>query len=153
MNWLCVVFPLVAVIYFMIRDLPNTRQQIKKRASDSLVALLRCPQTGQPLVTDLNISVSDDMRRQLYWPLTHDIVHTIATTDVPPQESRFLYRCTDCQIGSKVITGTVDIIIDYSNVTNGLDLHYHFVPVKLRLELAGPDKGWTLTDVSHPQVG
>lgn len=149
MHWLTLLFPIAYTIFLIIRDRPRDKEQMKKRISDSLVALLRCPQTGQPLVTDWTISVSDEMRQQLYWPLTHDIVHTIVTTKEPPQESRFFYRCTDCQIGGKQITGTVDVIIDYVNAANGLDLHYHFVPVHLTLECAGSDKGWTLTEVRH----
>lgn len=148
MHWLIgFLFFFAAGIYLSIRRPVN--DQLKRKAGDSLAALLRCPQTGQPLVTDWTISVSDDMRQQLYWPLTHDIVHTITTTTEPPQESRFIYRCTECQVGDKVITGTVDVVIDYVNTANGLDLHWHFVPVRLKLEVIGPMKGWRLTEVQH----
>lgn len=149
MRWLTLLFPIFYVVYLIIRDRPRDRAQMKERISNSFVALLRCPQTGQPLVTDWTISVSDDMRQQLYWPLTHDIVHTITTTTEPPQESRFIYRCTECQVGDKVITGTVEVTIDYVNSANGLDLHWHYVPVRLKLEVIGPMKGWRLTEVQH----
>lgn len=149
MHWLTLLFPIGYVVYCIIRDRPREQAQMKKRISDSFVALLRCPQTGQPLVTDWTISVSDEMRQQLYWPLTHDIVHTIVTTKEPPQESRFLYRCVECQIGRKEITGTVEITIDYVNAANGLDLHYHFVPVKLTLGDDGISKTWAVIAVEH----
>ena len=148
MHWLIgFLFFFAAGIYLSSRR--PVKEQLKRKAGDSLAALLRCTQTGQPLVTDWTISVSDEMRRQLYWPLSHDIVHTIATTAEPPQESRFVYRCTECQVGDKVITGTVDVIIDYVNAANGLDLHWHFVPVRMKLEVIGPMKGWALTEVQH----
>lgn len=148
MHWLTLIFPIVFVVYLIIRDRPRDKARMIKRISDSFVALLRCPQTGQPLVTDWPISVSDDMRQKLYWPLNHDIVHTIATTKKPPQKNWFFYRCVDCQTGSKKITGTVDVIIDYVNAANGLDLHYRLVPVHLTIECI-PDKGWVLTEVRH----
>lgn len=149
MHWLTLIFPIAFVVYLALRDRSRDKERMKTRISDSFVALLRCPQTGQPLVMDWSISVSDEMRQQLYWPLTHDIVHTIAITKEPPQESRFFYRCVDCEISSKQITGTVDIIIDYVNTANGLDLHYHFVPVYLTLGCSGSGKGWVLTEVRH----
>lgn len=149
MYWLTSFFPIILAVYFTIRDHSRYKAQREQLISDSFVALLRCPQTGQPLVTDWTISVSDEMRQQLYWPLTHDIVHTMAITKEPSQESRFFYRCVDCQIGSKRITGTVHIIIDYVNAANGLDLHYHFVPVHLTLDHVGSGKGWALTEVRH----
>ena len=150
MHWLALLIPIAVYLFIVLRDAPHGQQQMKQKVADSLVALLECPQTGKPLVTDWTISVSDEMRQQLYSPLTHDIVHTITTTKKAPQESRFIYRCVSCHIGSKEIAGTVEITIDYVNKSCNLDLHYHFAPVQLQLTLAGAGKGWELSQVKHP---
>ena len=79
---------------------------------------------------------------------SHHVIHC-RPTEASPQESRFIYRCVDCQMRRKEITGTVEVTIDYVNAANGLDLHYHFVPVKLTLGDDGAGKAWAVIAVEH----
>lgn len=84
----------------------------------------------------------------MYCPDPRHRPHDHITVE-PPQESHFIYLCTECQVGDKVITGTVDVVIDYVHPANSLDLHLRFVPVCLKLEVIVPFKGWALTEVSQ----
>lgn len=111
-----------------------------------MVSMVKCTQTGQLMPLDWQVKLPDEMRQRLYYPLTHDIVHTICTTKEKPQVSRFDYHCLSHAEYKNVISGEVTVDIDYVNVANGLDLHHHNVVLHIEWTFEN-GRGWYVSAV------
>ncbi len=145
-KWLIGSIPFIVLTLW--RANKYEKQMQKHSIESSLVAMVEGTQTGRLIKTDWTVFIPAHMRTMLYYPLTHDLVHTISTTKASPQLKQFTYHCIHYEKYKNTIIGQVKINIDYVNTALNLDLHYHNVVLTIQWTFEN-GKGWCVSSVEH----